>query len=154
VSAFFVLLFISYLLLKTIRQENRIKNIIDAAEEESHLERDPWRVFKFAPKKRIVKRAENRCEWHSPKGVRCELTNDLEVDHIYPWAAGGWTIESNAQLLCHGHHMVKGGLVPTEEEIARIEQYRELYFPEDVETTVRWRPSEEERAIHSPSLKK
>ncbi len=153
-SAFFVLLFVSYLMLKTFRQEKRIKRIILAAEEESHLERDPWRVYKFAPKKRIVRRAENRCEWHSPKGERCDLTSELEVDHIYPWAAGGWTIESNAQLLCHGHHMVKGGLVPDSESIARIEESRKLYFPEGVDTEVRWRPTDEERALHSPQVKK
>ncbi len=149
IAGFFVLLFISYLVLKTVTQGIKLDKILEAAEEESRTQRDPWRVFKFSPKKRILKRAGNRCEHYSKTSGRCTATSELEVDHIYPWAAGGWTIESNAQVLCAGHHVVKGGLVPSDEEIARIEERRKGYFPEGQNTEVRWRPTDEEREIHA-----
>lgn len=147
-GALFIILFTIYLISKYFRAQANLERVLKKHAEEMRGQRDPWRVFKNAPKKRIYRRAGTRCEWFSKDGVRCENMSDLQIDHIYPWAAGGWTIEENAQVLCIGHHTVKGGLVPDEEYIKRVETQRAEYFPEDVPTEVRWIPTEEERKLH------
>lgn len=149
-GAFFVLLYVAYLMLKTINQEKLLTKLFLEAEKERKEDRDIWRIFKYAPKRRIIKRAGNRCEWFSKNGQRCEETKNLEVDHIYPWSSGGWTLESNAQVLCHAHHILKGGVAPTDEEIAFIEKKRKQYFPKGENTSLRWRPTDEERALRTP----
>lgn len=154
VSAFFVLLFVAYLIFRNITERLKFEKLLDKVQSETRTQRDPWRVFKFAPKKRIMRRAGNRCEWYSSDGVRCTIVSDLQVDHIYPWAAGGWTIEENAQVLCAGHHMIKGGLVPDKEFLERLEVQRKDYFPEDIDTKVRWEPTDEERELHAGAKSK
>jgi 5-methylcytosine-specific restriction endonuclease McrA len=154
VSAFFVLLFVAYLIFRNITERLKFEKLLDKVQSETRTQRDPWRVFKFAPKKRVMRRADNQCEWYSSDEVRCTITSDLQVDHIYPWAAGGWTLEDNAQVLCGGHHMIKGGLVPDAEFLQRIEAQRKTYFPEGVETKVRWEPTDEERELHAGTKNK
>lgn len=154
VSAFFVLLFVAWLVFKNITQRMKFDRLLEKVQEETRTQRDPWRVYKFAPKKRILRRASNRCEWYSEDGQRCAVTSDLQVDHIYPWAAGGWTLEENAQVLCAGHHLIKGGLVPDENFIRRVEERRREYFPEGVPVEVRWQPTDEERTLHAGSKNK
>lgn len=147
-AGFFVLLFISYLMVRTFTDSAKLKKVLAKTIAQEKSERDYWRIFKYSAKKRIIRRSGQRCEWFDPEGERCELTSDLEIDHIQPWSAGGWTIESNAQVLCHGHHLYKGGSVPTEEEIKEIETRRREYFPRDVDATIRWKPTDEERELH------
>jgi len=147
-GAAFIILFTIYLITKYFRAQASLERVLKKYEEEMRGQRDPWRVFKNAPKKRIYRRAGTRCEWFSSANERCENTTDLQIDHIYPWAAGGWTIEENAQVLCFGHHTVKGGLVPNDDYVKRVELQREQYFPEGIPTEVRWTPTEAERKLH------
>lgn len=153
VSAFFVLLFVAYLIFKNVSQGIKFDRLLAKVQEETRTQRDPWRVYKFAPKKRVLRRAGNRCEWFSAEGKRCDISSELQVDHIYPWAAGGWTLEDNAQVLCAAHHLIKGGLVPDEKLMERIQKQRESYFPNGVPTQVRWQPTDEERASRLGKLK-
>ena len=148
-AAGFVLGFVLYLIFRIIRGTKILEETLAKTIEKEKTERDYWRVFKYGPKKRIIRRAGNRCEWFDPDGERCSTTSDLEIDHIYPWAAGGWTIESNAQVLCHAHHLYKGGAVPSENDIKDIENRRKEYFSPNVDFTVRWRPTDEERENHA-----
>ena len=147
-AGFFLVYFVGYLAWKTISRGVNLQKLLDLANEESHIKRDPWRVFKFSPRKRILKRAGQRCEWNSSTNGRCKVRGDLTIDHIYPWAAGGWTIEPNAQVLCTGHAMVKGGLIPEKRAMKEIERRRQGYFPENMETEVRWLPTPEEKMLH------
>lgn len=147
-AGFFVLLFIAYLLMRTLRESSQLQKALAKIAEQEESERDYWRVFKYAAKKRIFRRAGHRCEWYDIHGGRCTATTDLEIDHIQPWSSGGWTLESNAQVLCHAHHLYKGGSVPTTEQITNIEERRKKYFAEAENTEVRWRPTDEERNSH------
>lgn len=77
-------------------------------------DRDPIRFYRdsgVAPEAK--RRAGYRCEHRDPQGNRCPQTNELHVDHIYPWYHGGWTILSNAQMLCKYHNQLKGASIPT-----------------------------------------
>src|ERR1700730_16935584 len=58
-------------------------------------------------KRKLRKRGEKNMftnwqkrEWMDSKCVRCEATEELELDHIIPRFAGGLPIEDNAQTLC------------------------------------------------------
>lgn len=148
ISAFFVLLFVAYLLIRTFRDRKELQEVFEKTVKQAETERDYWRSYKYAARRKILKRAGNRCEWYDKDGSRCKVTSDLEIDHVYPWSAGGWTIEPNAQVLCQAHHLYKGGSIPSAEEVVKIQGYRERHWPAGLDATVRWRPTEEERALH------
>jgi 5-methylcytosine-specific restriction endonuclease McrA len=42
----------------------------------------------------------------------CKATNDLTVDHIIPLSSGGFTVESNLQVLCRRCNSSKGSSSP------------------------------------------
>lgn len=150
-SAFFVLLFVGYLMFRTITDRRELNAVLAKTMKQAETERDLWRNFKFAPRRAILKRAGHRCEWYDKDGERCKVTKELEVDHVYPWSASGWTIEPNAQVLCQAHHLYKGGSIPSPDEIKKIESYRRLHWPEGSDVTVRWKPTDEERELHKGS---
>lgn len=111
-------------------------------------DRDPIRFFREAGlSSYIYERAENRCEHFGV--VRCKETKNLQLDHIYPWYHGGWTILGNAQVLCQHHNQEKGAEIPSASEIHAIALKRIDIFPtvnrELGEHHVRWTPDEEER---------
>ncbi len=56
------------------------------------------RLFDGATRRAVEVRDRGRC---SHPG--CDDTDDLQVDHVQPWSAGGPTIQSNGRLAC-GHH--------------------------------------------------
>jgi hypothetical protein len=56
------------------------------------------RLFDGATRRAVEIRDRGRC-FHSD----CDSTDDLQVDHIQPWSAGGPTIQANGRLAC-GHH--------------------------------------------------
>lgn len=145
-TAAFVLGFSLYLVLRILRQNRRIKNLNEQIQK-YHLALDPWRFYKFATKKRVLKRAGYQCEWVSPEGERCPEVKELSIDHIQPWSAGGWTIEDNAQVLCHFHNILKGGLEPTKAQIREIEKNRKAYFAPGESVKVRWKPNEAEQKM-------
>jgi hypothetical protein len=37
----------------------------------------------------------------------CDVRQELEVDHVVPWADGGPTALANLARLCHWHHYLK-----------------------------------------------
>ena len=47
-----------------------------------------------------------QCIYVSPNGVRCCAHQQLEVDHIVPFAAGGKTVLSNLRLRCKQHNLL------------------------------------------------
>ena len=56
------------------------------------------RLFDGATRRAVEVRDRGRC-YHPG----CDNTDDLQVDHVQPWSAGGPTIERNGRLAC-GHH--------------------------------------------------
>lgn len=123
--------------------EQRARNMNKARD------RDPIRFFHEAGlSKAIYSRALSRCE-HKLKRTRCTETKDLQLDHIYPWHHGGWTIISNAQVLCKAHNEEKGARVPSNSELNSIAINRIVSFPHNSpdERDVRWEPNTEERAM-------
>ena len=52
----------------------------------------------------IYERDEYRC-------VICGATEDLTLDHIYPWSLGGPDTEENLRTLCRRHNSQKGAHV-------------------------------------------
>lgn len=132
-------------------------------EEERNLKivnghRDPIRFFGEAGLSRAVReRAGNRCEFEN-RGNRCEETQDLQLDHIYPWFHGGWTILSNAQVLCTRHNQDKGANIPSDHERFMIELRRSRTFEGGMlaprgSLAVYWKPNDQEKAYRMEWLK-
>lgn len=120
-------------------------------------DRDPIRFFyETELSDYIYSRAGNRCE-HTEGKVRCAITEGLQLDHIYPWYHGGWTILSNAQVLCREHNREKGAKIPSSSELYAIALRRIVAFSVkdtgDNAATVRWKPDELERAHREEWLK-
>jgi hypothetical protein len=108
--------------------------------------RDPWRSYRFSPRKTVMGRAGGRCEaalllaWG-----RCHEVA-TEVDHVYPWSRGGPTIVSNGQALCRGHNRRKSNLRPPWWYLLALERRRARYFAPGVDVRVHGRMSADERA--------
>jgi 5-methylcytosine-specific restriction endonuclease McrA len=47
-----------------------------------------------------------QCSYVSPDGVRCQAREQLEIDHIVPFSAGGKTILGNLRLRCRQHNLL------------------------------------------------
>ena len=62
-----------------------------------------------------------RCSYVSPDGVRCAAREQLEIDHIVPFSAGGKTIASNLRLRCKQHNLLAAEQFYGKE---KIEQFR------------------------------
>lgn len=108
--------------------------------------RDPWRGFKFAPRRAALERANGRCE--APVFLawgRCDAPA-VEVDHVVPWSRGGPTVLSNAQALCKHHNRSKGALVPPWWYVLGLERRRRAYFPDGSSVRVLAVMAEDERA--------
>ena len=108
--------------------------------------RDPWRGFKYEPRRIALERAGGRCEgaefiaWG-----RCE-DPAVEVDHVYPWSRGGATVLSNAQALCKGHNRTKSSITPPWWYLFALEKRRRGYFPPDSDVRVSAAMNAAERA--------
>jgi 5-methylcytosine-specific restriction endonuclease McrA len=89
--------------------------------------RDPRRSFSPAERSLIFARAGGRCE-HRGLFFRCRNAA-THADHVWPWAAGGPTVLSNAQALCQRHNLQKGARKPSRWYLARLERARRSYFP-------------------------
>jgi len=112
-------------------------------------ERDPWRGFRYAPRRRALERAGGRCE--APGFIvwgRCEAPA-AEVDHVYPWSRGGATVLSNAQALCAGHNRAKSSLRPPWWYVLGLERRRRGYFPDGEEVRVSGAMTAEDRAARA-----
>ncbi len=57
-------------------------------------------------RERLFERADYRCEFRGPSGVRCTARTRLEVDHIEPVGKGGSCAEENLRVLCRGHNLL------------------------------------------------
>ena len=56
-------------------------------------------------KRKLVQKAEHRCEYVSPQtGRRCDSTYFLECDHKIPYFLGGKTVPQNMRILCAQHN--------------------------------------------------
>ena len=56
-------------------------------------------------KDRVWKRDGGRCAYASRTGRRCAAREELEYDHIHPWARGGSSDDpGNIRLLCRAHN--------------------------------------------------
>jgi hypothetical protein len=62
------------------------------------------RYIPAALKREIWKRDQARCSYRSPDGKQCSSRYALEVDHIQPFALGGYTTLENLRLLCRAHN--------------------------------------------------
>jgi hypothetical protein len=65
------------------------------------------RLFDGATRRAIEVRDRGRC-YHPD----CDDTDDLQVDHVQPWSAGGPTIQSNGRLACGHHNRGRNGRSP------------------------------------------
>jgi hypothetical protein len=65
------------------------------------------RYIAVSDRKAVWTRAEGRCEHHGPNGDRCSSRFALQIDHIHPYAKGGFSNLTNLQLLCRVHNGVK-----------------------------------------------
>jgi hypothetical protein len=65
------------------------------------------RLFDGATRRAVEIRDRGRCFEPS-----CDNTDDLQVDHIEPWNAGGPTIQSNGRLACGHHNRARNGRSP------------------------------------------
>lgn len=55
---------------------------------------------------KVLNDSGQRCEFVSPRGVRCAETRHLSIDHIRPFALGGTSIDqSNLRCLCIAHNL-------------------------------------------------
>lgn len=87
----------------------------------------------------IMNRAGWHCEHYSLVFRRCEARDQLEADHIEPWAFGGATEIENAQALCHKHNSRKKAWVPSMLYVFRLQHRRRSYFPPWADVKVRRR---------------
>jgi hypothetical protein len=79
--------------------------------DEAYIERvvfaSPSRVVDVGAQRRLFDGATRRAVEVRDRGrcfdPACDSTDDLQVDHIQPWSAGGPTIQANGRLAC-GHH--------------------------------------------------
>lgn len=108
--------------------------------------RDPWRGFKYAPRRTVFARAQGRCE-----GARFVVWGRCpapvtEADHIYPWSRSGPTVVSNGQALCRSHNRSKSNLRPPWWYVRGLERRRAAYFPADADPRVLARMTDADRA--------
>jgi hypothetical protein len=86
-----------------------LKKILKAFVREKKPRKTPSKHTRRAavPTAREVKRRSGyRCEYISPKGLRCSQTAHLEIDHVRPWAYGGSSKDiSNLRCLCKVHNL-------------------------------------------------
>ena len=47
------------------------------------------------------------CDAHLIWGYECELSGDIQQDHLFPYSLGGPTVARNRVFLCKYHNMVK-----------------------------------------------
>lgn len=108
--------------------------------------RDPWRGFKYQPRRTVLSNAGGQCEgsrflaWG-----RCKA-DATEVDHIYPWSRRGPTVVSNGQALCKGHNRNKSNMRPPWWYVRALERRRRGYFPADADWHVLARMSQADAA--------
>lgn len=140
---FLVMLFLIFMLYKQTDARKKVTWQLIMEQDNRNKDRDPLRWFQPQTLAHVHTRAGNQCEWYSSKQGRCKDRSE-EVDHIYPWWEGGWTIESNAQALCKRHNAMKGSSVPTEALLAAAAERRKEYAS-DEEAEIRWKPTNEER---------
>jgi len=62
------------------------------------------RHIPIAVRDRLLERAEQRCEYVSPDGLRCTERTALSIDHIEPWGRGGTNEEPNLRVYCQPHN--------------------------------------------------
>ncbi len=92
--------------------------------------RDDWKEFRHKTRSEAMSRAGHRCE--APTFLywgRC-AEEAVEVDHVFPWSAGGPTTLSNSQALCKKHNIAKGSRKPPWWYVLGLENRRRSYFPE------------------------
>lgn len=140
---FLVMLFLIVLLYMQTDARKKITWQLVMEQDNRNKDRDPLRWFQPETLAHVHTRAGNQCEWFSTKQGRCKDRSE-EVDHIYPWWEGGWTIESNAQALCKRHNQMKGSSVPTDALLEAATKRRGEYCTPE-EAAIRWKPSNEER---------
>ncbi len=58
-------------------------------------------------KKSIFTKANNRCQYISITGHRCNSQHQLEMDHIHPISQGGDHQENNLRVLCRAHNQYR-----------------------------------------------
>jgi hypothetical protein len=63
-----------------------------------------------AVRRAVVARDGNRCTFVSDDGHRCSATDDLQCDHVQPWARGGGHLVENLTLRCGPHNRYRGRL--------------------------------------------
>jgi len=140
---FLVMLLLIVLLYMQTDARKKITWQLLMEQDNRNKDRDPLRWFQPETLEHVHTRAGNQCEWFSSKQGRCKDRSE-EVDHIYPWWEGGWTIESNAQALCKRHNQMKGSSVPTDALLEAATKRREEYCSSE-SAVIRWKPTDGER---------
>lgn len=140
---FLAMLLLIFLLYKQTDARKKITWQLHMERENRNRDRDPLRWFPPEVLAAVHIRAGNQCEWYSARQGRCQDRSE-EVDHIYPWWEGGWTIESNAQALCRRHNQMKGSSIPSEALLEAAAKRRAEYSPAEL-AEIRWKPTDAER---------
>lgn len=116
--------------------------------------RDPWRGFKYEPRRTVLALAGERCEGSMVLGMgRCGQTA-TEVDHIYPWSKNGPTIVSNGQALCRDCNRSKSNRTPPWWLVVSLERRRRGYYPSGTNVRVSTAMTEADRAARTAATER
>lgn len=72
----------------------------------TRLPRPRRRHISSSTRERVLTRAGNMCQWPA-----CNVTEDLHLDHRWPFVRGGTHDEDNLQVLCREHNLRKSDRV-------------------------------------------
>lgn len=80
---------------RNLRKETKAKNEARSKKKITRSERDT-----------LLARDGHRCTFKTSDGMRCDETDDLQVDHRIPQALGGTNDSSNLRTLCRSHNLL------------------------------------------------
>jgi len=86
------------------RAQRRQKKEQPAETTRSDPPQTPSRHIPIAVRDQVFHRDGGRCTFVAPDGTRCQATENLQIDHIHPFAAGGSNDPANLRLLCPAHN--------------------------------------------------
>ncbi len=104
---------------KSQKGEDSQKETIGKTKKRAHSKRS--RYIPQAAKDEVYMRDGGRCTHVGTNGKRCVKRDNLQIDHIVPYAKGGRNTIENLRLLCPGHNRLAA---KKEFGTEHIDQYR------------------------------